>query len=100
MPLPNAGMQASAVPNDLRLDFKLPYVFQQASYKMKKEEGYLLTYIFTWISVGRFCRWVDRSSTVPALLVAGERVGMVIDLIKRITIQNTVNGNASIGVLR
>jgi hypothetical protein len=36
---------------------------------------------------------------MPALLVAGQRVGMMIDLIKD-RIQNTVNGNASIGVLR
>jgi hypothetical protein len=35
-------MHASAVPNVLRLDFKLPYVFQQAAYKMKKEEWVFL----------------------------------------------------------
>jgi hypothetical protein len=37
---------------------------------------------------------------VPALLVASERVGMMIDLIKRkCTIQKTVSGNVSIGIL-
>jgi hypothetical protein len=94
-------MHASAVPNVLRLDFKSAYVFKQDSYKMKKEKWCFLTYLSTSISVARFCRWFDRSSTVPALLVAGQRVGMMIHLIKgNFTIQHTVNGNASIGILR